>query len=79
MTTSTKKAGYSTTATHKGKNVVVIRKGEKQCRICPINEYEKRAASDVRFSESCELVPTSELSNIKKVEQPKKKKAQKAA
>jgi len=65
------------TANHKGQQVNIIRFSTKNCRICPSKLYEKRNASDVPWSESCELVPTSELSNIKVVKEEKKKAAKK--
>jgi len=63
------------TAKHKGKKVNIIRFSTKNCRICPSELYEKRNASETPWSESCELVPTSELSEIKELSEKKKKKA----
>jgi len=68
---------FSTSAKHKGRLVVVIRSGKKNSRICPMNEYQNRAGSEDRFSESCEIVPTSELTDITKVNKTKKKASRK--
>jgi len=71
----------STTATHNGKNVAILRKGPKQTRICSLNKYKSVFESDFCMSdnEDTQLVPTSELKNIKGAAKVKKKKAVKKA
>jgi len=62
------------TAKYKNKKVAIIRYSTKNCRICPMTEYEAKVNSDVCFSDSCELVPTNELTEVTDVKKTKKKK-----
>jgi len=61
------------TANHKGKKVIIIRYSTQNCRVCPADQHEKLSKSDTPWSESCPLVPTSELSGITDVKKTKKK------
>jgi len=66
----------TTTATHNGKDVAILRKGKKSSRICSVSAYKGIMDSDETMgtNDKTSLVPNSELKNVSKPQKTKKKK-----
>jgi len=69
----------SRTAKYKGKWVAIIRYSTKNCRVCPLADFEKLSLSEECWSSTAELVPTAELLELTEPKKIKKKKAAKKA